>query len=295
VTVAVVGVEISKPNKVLFPRDKITKLDLAEYYALVAEVMLPYLADRPINMQRFPDGIDGGSFYEKKVPAYFPDWIDTVEVDTADGPQRQVVVSNARSLVYLANQACITPHTWLSRTAALDQPDQLIVDLDPSRSGVDDVRRATEMTGELLDELGLTSFVKTTGSRGYHVVVPLRPRESFDETRAFAHELASVLAGRDPDLLTIEQRKNKRGNRVLVDVMRNGYGQTAVPPYSVRARPGAPVSTPIDWAELSTIEPTAFTIANVGRRLSERDDPWYGIRRRAQGLANARKKLARLR
>lgn len=287
----VAGVEISKPDKVLFPDDGITKADLAHHYAEVAVLMLPHLRGRPINMQRFPDGIDASSFYEKKVPSHFPDWVHTVEVHTAGGPQRQVVVDNTRSLVYLAQQACVTPHTWLSTVSDLDHPDQLVFDLDPSDDDLAKVRRATRLVGELLDDLGLTSYLKTTGSRGYHVVVPLRPGDDFDAVRGFARAVADRLVDREPGLLTVEARKDKRGDRVLVDVMRNGYGQTAVPPYAVRARPGAPVSTPIAWEQLSRVEPAQVTVGTIRRRLAGTDDPWAGMRRHAQGLARARRRL----
>jgi bifunctional non-homologous end joining protein LigD len=290
----VAGVEISKPDKELFPKDGITKLDVARYYADVAEVMVPHLADHPINMQRFPDGVGGIGFYEKKVPAHFPAWVSRVRVRTSDGAQDQVVISDVRSLVYLADQACITPHAWLSRTSALDQPDQIVFDLDPSVDDLRQVRRATRMTGEVLDELGLTTYLKTTGSRGYHVVVPLRPHADYDGARRFARGVAELLATRSPDLLTVEQRKAKRGPRVFVDVMRNAYGQTAVPPYAVRARDGAPVSTPIGWDELSSVQPTRFTVANLARRLSRGGDPWRNLRRHAQGLRKAEEKLRRL-
>jgi bifunctional non-homologous end joining protein LigD len=257
------GVEISKPDKELITgrsgSSPVTKHALAQYYSSVADVMLPYLRDRPINMQRFPDG------------------------------------NGARALVYVANQACVTPHTWLSRTATLDRPDQLVFDLDPSRDDVSEVRRAALLTRDVLDDLGLTSYVKTTGSRGYHAVVPLRPGDDFDAVREFARDVAEHLAGRDPDLLTVEQRKDKRGDRVYVDVMRNGYGQTAVPPFAVRARPGAPVSTPIVWDEVEDVEPDQFTVANLADRLAKTEDPWRGFRRHAQGLGKARKTLARLR
>jgi bifunctional non-homologous end joining protein LigD len=288
------GVELSKPDKVLFPGEGVTKLDLATYYDDVAEVMLPHLRGRPINMERFPDGIEGMTFYEKKLPSHFPEWIGRVQVDTANGPQEQVVVNDARSLVYLAQQACITPHTWLSRDDDLDRPDQLIFDLDPSDAGPETlakVRRATRLVGERLDDLGLTSFLKTTGSRGYHVLVPLRRTKHYDDVRAFARRLAEDLIEKEPDLLTLEHRKAKRGDRVFVDVLRNGYGQTAVPPYAVRAKPGAPVSTPIEWSELSRIEPAGHDIASVRRRLRRRACPWADSRRHAQGLGKARKRL----
>ena len=291
----VAGIEISKPDKELFPAvgkaKAVTKRDLATYYDSVAAVMLPHLRDRPINMQRFPDGIERMSFYEKKVPSHFPDYIDTVEVHTADGKQRQVTVNTARSLVYLAQQACLTPHTWLSRSDDLDRPDQLVFDLDPSVEDLKAVRRATRLVGELLDNLGLTSFVKTTGSRGYHVLVPLRRTKDFDDVRSFARAVAEVLVDREPDLLTLQARKDKRGTRVLVDIQRNGYGQTAVPPYAVRARPRAPVSTPITWDELSRVRPDQHTIRSIGRRLAGRADPWKDVRRSPQALGKALERL----
>jgi bifunctional non-homologous end joining protein LigD len=289
--VQVAGVEISKPDKVLFPATDtgaaITKLDLARYYESVAEVMLPHLRNRPVNMERFPDGIDGPSFYEKKVPGHFPGFVRTVEVATSAEPQRQVVVNDVRSLVYLAQQACLTPHTWLCRADDLERPDQLVFDLDPSVPGLPAVRRATRLVGELLDELGLESLLKTTGSRGYHVLVPLRRSAGFDDVRAFARQAAQVLVDREPDLLTLEARKAKRGERVLVDVQRNGYGQTAVPPYAVRARPGAPVSMPITWDELSRVEPAQHTVRTVARRLANGGDRWADLPR-GQSLGRAR-------
>jgi bifunctional non-homologous end joining protein LigD len=287
----IAGVEISRPDKVLFPGDGLTKADLANYYADVADLMLPHLRGRPVNMQRFPDGIGKVSFYEKKVPAHFPDWMHTVEVHTGDGPQRQVVVDDVRSLVYLAQQACITPHTWLCTVKDLEHPDQLVFDLDPSDDSLAKVRRATRMVGELLDDLGLTTYLKTTGSRGYHVVVPLRATEDFDAVRGFARAVAERLVEGAPDLLTLEARKANRGDRVLVDIMRNGYGQTAVPPYAVRARPGAPVSAPIAWDELSRVRPAQVTVASLRRRVAAKGDPWAGIRRHARGLARARRRL----
>jgi bifunctional non-homologous end joining protein LigD len=204
-----------------------------------------------------------------------------------------VVVDDVRSLVYLAQQACITPHTWLSRADDLDRPDQLVLDLDPSVPGLPAVRRATRMVGELLSDLGLDSVLKTTGSRGYHVVVPLRREAGFDDVRAFARDLARVLVDRAPDLLTLEARKDKRGDRVLVDVQRNGYGQTAVPPYAARARPGAPVSTPITWDELSRVEPDQHTIRTVGRRLARGGDRWAELPP-GQSWGRARERLGRL-
>lgn len=291
------GVEISKPDKELFPDSAagpaVTKLDLARYYESVAAVMLPHVKQRPVNMQRFPDGIERSAFYEKKVPSHFPEFVRTVEVDTANGTQRQVVVDDARTLVYLAQQACITPHTWLSRADGLDRPDQLVFDLDPTVPDLTAVRRATRLVGELLEDLGLATVLKTTGSRGYHVVVPLRRGPTFDDVRTFARRVAQVAVDREPGLLTLEARKDKRGDRVLVDVQRNGYGQTAVPPYAVRARPGAPVATPITWDELSRVEPDQHTVRTIPRRLARGGDRWAHLPA-PQALGKAREKLGRM-
>ena len=292
--VDVAGVEISKPDKVLFPEDGISKRDLAEYYAAVAEVMVPHLRDRPVNMQRFPDGIDGQGFYEKKTPRHFPEWIRSVTVQTSDGSQQQVVVDDARSLVYLADQACVTPHVWLSRSDRLDHPDQLVFDLDPSTDDLARLRDATRAVADLLAEVGLTPFLKTTGSRGYHVQAVLDRSADFDTVRGFARDLADLLAARQPDRLTTEQRKNKRGDRIYLDYMRNAYAQTAVPAYAVRARRGAPVATPIERDELSRVRPDGHTIASVTRRLSQRADPWADMTRHAGSLDQPWERLREL-
>lgn len=296
-SVTIGGVEVSKPNKVLFDQPEsnaVTKAGLAQYYADIAEVMLPHVRDRPISMQRFPEGISAPGFYEKKAPGHFPDFVATTAVETAEGQQTQILVNNARTLVYLADQACITPHTWPAVAEHLRRPDQLIFDLDPSVPGLRAVRRATEMVGDLLAELDLTGYLKTTGSRGYHVVVPIRPAEHFDQVREFARAMAQVLVQRDPGLLTLEARKSKRGERVLVDIARNAYAQTAAPPYAARARHGAPVATPITWAELSGTAADGYTITSVRRRLAQRSDPWHAMGRHRQSLARARERLAAL-
>ncbi|EKU49163.1 MULTISPECIES: non-homologous end-joining DNA ligase [Brevibacterium] len=297
-TVRIAQVRIDHADKVLFGPDgpPVTKADLARYCADIAVAMLPHTRGRPISMERFPHGIDGESFFEKRAPAYFPDFVHRVRVDveTEHRSQDQVAIDNTQTLVYLADQACLTPHTWLSTAADLERPDQLIVDLDPTVPGLEAVRRATTMVGQLCAELGLTAFVKTTGSRGYHVMIPLRPDHDFDVVRDFAHRFAEVLVARDRDLLTTAARKAKRGDRVYLDVARNAYAQTAVPPFAVRARPGAPVSMPITWDEVDTVAPQEFTIASAARRLKTHGDPWAGIARHRQGLSRAMERLERL-
>jgi bifunctional non-homologous end joining protein LigD len=290
---AIGGVLVSRPDKIMYPDQGITKAEVAVYYHDVADVMLPHLTDRPITMQRWPNGVDGQSFYEKKVPNHFPDWSATATVGTSDGPQRQLMVQDIRTLTYLADQACLTPHTWLSRVDDLDRPDQLIIDLDPSSDDLAAVRHATMIVGEALDDLGLVPFLKTTGSRGYHVLTPIKPALGFADVRKFARSLADTLAGRHPDLLTTEQRKDRRDDRVFVDVLRNGYGQTAAPPYALRGRPGAPVATPLDWEELPRTAPDRFDISSVRRRLQQRDCPWRNLRRHARTLGRVIDRLDR--
>jgi bifunctional non-homologous end joining protein LigD len=291
-----VKVEVSHPDKVLFPDVGVTKGDLVAHYERVAEYMLPHVRDRPVSMQRFPDGIDKHGFFHKDVPAFFPDWIKRVTVPKRGGTVTHALICDSDTLAYLANQACITPHVWLSRVGKLDCPDRLVFDLDPSGGPFAGVRRAAMQVGELVGQLGLSPFAMVTGSRGIHVWVPLRPGAGFDEVRRFARDVSSILVRRHPDALTLEARKQKRGDRILLDVMRNGYAQTAVPPYAVRPRPGAPVATPLHWEELSDskLRPDKFTTRNIGRRLAREGDPWKGISRRARTLTQPRRRLDRL-
>jgi bifunctional non-homologous end joining protein LigD len=288
-------VEISRPEKELFPG--ITKADLAHYYEAVAPAMLPHLADRPLNLERFPDGIARQRIIQQKASDYFPNWIRRASVPKQGGTVEHVVAADDATLVYLAGQACITLHAWLSRADRLERPDRLIVDLDPSGDRPAEVRKAAIELGDLLREVGLEPFAMTTGSRGYHVVVPLQRRDEFDEVRAFVRSLAELAAERDPRRLTLEQRKAKRGDRILLDVMRNTYAHTAVAPYSVRPRPGAPVATPLHWDELSdrTTRPDRWTIETLPARLEEDGDPWSGIRSAAQPLRPAKRRLEQLR
>jgi bifunctional non-homologous end joining protein LigD len=293
-----VTVDITHPDKELFPEDGITKADLADYYENVSEWMLPHVRNRPLSLMRFPDGIDGQGFFQKNVPDYYPDWIRRVEVDKRGGTVVHALVCDAETLVYLVGQNTITPHVWLSRADRVRQPDRIVFDLDPA-PGADfgAVRRAARQTGDLLRELGLEPFAQVTGSKGIHVWTPLRRRATFADVRPFARDVAELLVERHPDHLTLEMRKAERHGRILVDIMRNAYAQTAVPPYAVRPRRGAPVATPLDWDELSDskLRPDRWTVKNVMRRLSAKGDPWADIASFARGLSRARKNLDRLR
>jgi bifunctional non-homologous end joining protein LigD len=285
------SIRVSNSDKVLFPEDGISKADLATYYRDVASTMLPYVRRRPLHMDRYPDGMGGERWVQKEVPKHFPDWVETIEVPKRGGSVNHVVCSDAATLVYLADQGTITPHVWLSRTDRIDRPDLMVLDLDPAGDDFQVVRDAARLVRELLDEVGLPAFLKTTGSRGLHLAVPLDRRAGFDDVRRLARDIASVAASRDPDRLSVEMRKSKRRGRLFVDWLRNGYAQTFAPPYVVRARPGAPVSTPIHWEELHRTDARSYTIANIADRLGSRGDPWRGLWRRARGLKPARRRL----
>jgi bifunctional non-homologous end joining protein LigD len=289
-------VAISRPDKPLF-EDGTTKADLARYYAEIADAMLPHVAGRPLNLERYPDGIDGQRFFQQQASGHFPGWIRRVEVPKEGGTVAHVVAADAATLVYLAGQAAITPHAWTSRADRLERPDRLIVDLDPSDGSDADVRSAAADVGHALRDLGLEPFAMTTGSRGFHVVVPLQRRADHATVLAFARDLAELLAAREPERFTIEQRKARRGGRILLDVLRNAYAHTAVAPYAVRARPSAPVATPLRWEELHDpgTRPAGFTIRDVPARVREHGDPWAAIAEHARALGAARRRLDALR
>lgn len=294
-------VEIHRPDKVLFPgggggdAPEYTKADLVDYVRSVAPYMLPHLRGRPLMLERHPDGVGGGRFMQKNTPEHYPEWIGRVEVPKEGGTVLHTLCEDTATLVYLADQACLTLHRWLSRTRAPDRPDRLVVDLDPAGDDFPAVRRAAHRVRELLDELGLPSAPMTTGSRGVHVVVPLNGRHGFDEVREFARDLADLLAREHPDELTTAARKKERGDRLYLDVGRNAYAQTAVAPYTVRARPGAPVAVPITWDQLD--EPATharrWTLADAVEQARAR--PWDGLPARGRSLGPARRALDGLR
>jgi bifunctional non-homologous end joining protein LigD len=286
------SVEISRPQKELFPSG-ITKVELARYYEQVADHMLRHIAGRPLNLERYPDGIAHQRIMQQRASDHFPEWIKRVQVSKRGGTVEHVVAADAATLVYLANQACITPHAWLSRIDRLDRPDRLIIDLDPSNGEPADAREAARSIGELLRELGLEPWAMTTGSRGFHVVVALQRRSDFDAVRAFARDLAALAEARAPEVFTTQQRKAKREGRILIDVMRNTYAHTAVAAYAVRARPEAPVATPLHWGELSEAAtlPDRWNLSTVLARLERDGDPWQDIGRHAQTLTEARRRL----
>lgn len=284
-------VEVTRPEKVLFPDDGLTKQDLVDYYLKISPLMLPHLKDRPITMFRYPDGIDGKAWVAKDMPDHFPGWIKHHRVPKEGGTVDHVLGHDAETLAYLANQACITPHIGLSRVDKLQHPDRLVFDLDPAKADFEAVRRAAWWLKDLLDELELPSIPMTTGSRGVHVAVKLDRRADFDTVRAFARDVAELLATQHPAALTTEARKAKRGDRLYLDVARNGYSQTTVAPFAVRALPSAPVAAPLDWAQLKDrkLHARTFTLKSPPTA-----DPWVAaiLKGRGRSLGAARKLLS---
>jgi bifunctional non-homologous end joining protein LigD len=286
---------ITHPEKLMFPDDGITKGDLAAYYEAIAPLMVPHMSGRPVTLERYPQGIGAKGFMQKDVVKGFPPWLERVEAPKKDGTVHYPLVSDARSLLWLANQNCITPHVWASRVPDLFQPDVLVVDLDPSADEKPDVLRAAALgVRDLLKELDLPSWVKTSGSKGFHIVVPLDGQAGFDEVASFAHALGRVLVQRDPKHLTQEFAKADRGGRIYVDTGRNGYSATFAAAYAVRARLGAPVSAPCTWEEIETGEvgPKTFTVRTMADRVAAVGDLWSDMDGHKKSLRPARAKLA---
>jgi bifunctional non-homologous end joining protein LigD len=291
-----ISVQLTNTDRILFPTSNITKGALITYYLKIAPVILPYLKDRPISMHRYPNGIGQEGFYQKNAGDYFPAWISTKGIKKEDKTVvNYVLVNSAPTLAYLANQACITMHPWLSKVDELNYPDRMIFDLDPSHKAVKfaDVAQTAIALRLLLHQLGLPAFVMLTGSHGIHVYVPLKRTATFDVVRHFAHEVATYLVAHNPQLLTMEIRKNRRGKRIFIDTLRNAYGATGVAPYAVRAHEGAPVATPLAWDELDDKKLTsqAYTIATIFKRLKKMGDPWQHMMKQAVTLGKARKVL----
>jgi bifunctional non-homologous end joining protein LigD len=270
-------IEVSNQDKILFPETGITKGELIAYYRDISDYMLPFIEHRPLVLRRFPDGINEEGFYQKEASDYFPDWITTAEVPLKKGgSQHLAVADSAATLVYLADQAVITPHAWLSTVDTLHHPDRMVIDLDPSGDDFPTVKSGARKLREIFDSRGYEPRVMTTGSSGVHVVAFLDGSRDFEAVRSEAAEIAEELVGEDPERFTTEQLKEKRGDRVFIDVARNAYGQTSASPYAARARPGAPVATPLEWSELDRedVSPRSYTIRNVLDRLSGIQAPW---------------------
>jgi len=282
------GIAVTHPDKILFPatpdEEAITKGELASYYEAIAPVMVPHVRARPVTMERYHRGIESAGFFQKDVSKGFPPWLERVEVAKKGGTVHHPLVCDTRSLVWLANQNCITPHVWVSRAPTLYYPDICVFDLDPANDDAPDVLRAVALgLRDLLVELGLTSWVKTSGSKGFHIVVPLDGKTDMGKAAEFAHAVGALMVKRDPDRLTQEFSKVDRGGRIYVDTGRNGYSATFAAAYAVRAKPGAPVSAPCTWDEVATgsAGPRSFTLRTMSARIARIGDVWGDMRGQA--------------
>jgi bifunctional non-homologous end joining protein LigD len=285
---AAAAVTITHPEKVLFPDDGITKGEVAAYYAAVAAVMLPHVRGRPVTMERFPAGIESKGFLQKNVVKGFPAWLERAELPKKDGTVFYPLAEDARSLQWMANQNTVTLHVWPSRMPHPWEPDVCVFDLDPAHDDPEALRAAALGLRDLLAERKLRSVVKTSGSKGFHIVVPLKRTASRTVNR-FAGEIAAELMARRPDLVTQEFSKADRGGRILIDIGRNRPGATMAAAYTVRARPGAPVSAPCTWDEIADgrVGPRAFTLRTMTARLEAVGDLWKDLARRGQRLPGA--------
>jgi bifunctional non-homologous end joining protein LigD len=276
---------MSSDDKLMFPKSGLRKSDVAGYYADVADVMSRHLYNRFLTLHRFPDGIDAEGFYQQRWTAHMPDDVGGRSAPLADGSEsiRHFVLTGKKGLAYLADQATIEFHGWLSRTDKPNHPDKLVFDLDPGGGTFDTTVACARALREALSAHNLTAFVMTSGSRGLHVAAPLDRSLDFDEVRALARDLAAEVAAADAGSYTVEHRKSKRRGRLYIDTTRNAYGQTAIVPYSLRALRDAPVATPLDWREAGTgdMHPQRYRCDNIRQRLAQKDDPWRDFHRRA--------------
>jgi bifunctional non-homologous end joining protein LigD len=294
-------VNLSSADRVLFPEDGITKGDLFSYYEQVAPAILPHLRGRPFTMKRYREGIAGGGFFQKQAPKGMPAWIPTRRFTThpREGGAREVdfpLVDSPEALLWMVQMHCIDMNAWYSRVDRPDRPDYVVFDLDPpdEPDGFEQAIAAAHLVRELLDELALPGYVKTSGADGIHVLVPIQRRASFEDTYAFAEAAARLLEARHPGRVTTEWLKRKRAG-VLVDHRQNGWGKTIASVYSVRPKPGAPVSTPLRWDELTRdVRPTDFTMAVVLDRIAARGDLYEQVLADKRSLAGAARALARL-
>jgi bifunctional non-homologous end joining protein LigD len=287
---------ITHPDKILFPDAGITKGELAAYYEGIAPLIVPHLKNRPLTMERFPAGIGQKGFIQKDVSKGFPSWLKRVTVPKKGGVVHYPLVTDTRSLMWVVNQNCITPHVWVSRVPKLRNPDICVFDLDPLQDQPEVLRAATLAVRDLLDELGLPSWVKTSGSKGFHIVVPIDPKTSGGDVMRFAHGVATVLVQRDPEHLTLEFSKADRRGRIYVDIGRNAPGATFAAAYAVRAKPGAPISAPCTWKEIERgqVEPQSFTLRTMAKRIAGVGDLWADLHKRKRSLTRAIGKLRAL-
>ncbi len=270
--------EMSNPDKKIFSR--YTKKELVDYYDAITPWMLPHLMNRPLSLYRFPNGVDKKGFYQKNMPDYFPDWINHKKIQKKEGEVDYIICDKKESLVFIASQVAEF-HIWTSRTEKLNYPDRIIFDLDPTKEDVKALKQLAKKLGKLLSDIGLNPHIMTTGKRGYHIVVPILPEQKNDDVRSFALKIASVLENDDPKNITTQLIKDKRGDKMFIDVNRNSQDQTAIAPYSVRAVKDATIAIPLSWDELKKTDPADYDINKVLKRMQKINDPWKGFSKQA--------------
>jgi bifunctional non-homologous end joining protein LigD len=270
----------SNPDKVLYPQDSFRKQDVFDYYRAVSGQLIAHARDKPVTLRRFPDGIGAEGFFQKEASRHFPEQIPRASVPQRGGgpPVHHVLVDDEDALLYLADQACLEIHIALSTVEDMERPVLAVLDLDPPEDvGIATLRDVVRTMCERFADEGFAPHLQATGGKGFHIAAPLNGDRGFDEIRSQVRELADRAARDDPQRLTTEQRKNKRGDRIFLDTNRNAYGQTMIAPYSLRARHGAPAATPLDLEELGRANPRSYGLSNMARRLAQKSDPWRDL------------------
>ena len=292
-TVEHAGLTFTHLDRVMWPESGYTKRDMVRYYAQVAHVMVPYIANRGLMLKRYAKGIESEPVVQQRVSGRVPDGVKTAVLPLARGGRARRYVGSVETLLYAAQLDAVELHAWHSRLETLERPDWVVLDLDPGHGvGFASVVEVARLLRDILDDLGVGPVVKTSGSRGLHVYVPAGARVDYEAAARFARLVAERAASEAPRLATVERTVSERGRRVYVDHLQNARGKLAVAPYSLRARPGAPVSMPLDWSELDGLRSAqAFTLADVPARLAAEGDAWRGVLRRRGSVARA---LARL-
>lgn len=275
-------IEFTHLDKIIFPQDKLTKKDVITYYQKITPFLLPHIKNHLIVMQRFPEGIDQEGFYQKQISDYFPSWIQRKTINLKKGEKQTVLLVNTQDdLAYLANQNVIVFHSWLSSIQHIDNPDKIVFDLDPDNNSLEEIHMIAKTIKQIAKEQNLIPFIMTTGSKSYHIVIPIYPEHPFEKIHEFAKSIAQIVAQLYPTFCTADLAKEQRKNKVFIDYLRNSYGQTSVAPYSLRALPKAPIATPIEWTELSKTSPQKYTIKNIFKRLEKKQDPWKDFAKKA--------------
>ena len=287
--------QLTNQEKIYWPDEKYTKGDLLKYYEKIAPVILPYLEDRPQSLHRFPNGIkDESIFYKDIDPTLFPDWLQTHKTDSV--PQKTKLhyleCNDEVSLLYIVNMGCIEINPWNSRIFKIDYPDWMILDLNPEHIGFNEVVKTALITKETLDDLELNSYVKTSGGTGLHIYVPLGAKYNYHAVKSFAHLVANIIHEKLPETTSVMSVHSKKGKKVVIDFLHNNIGQTLAAPYSVRPRPGAPVSTPLEWNEVtSTLNPETFTMKTIFKRIDKVGDLWTPVLGKGENIMSALKKI----